>query len=959
MAKQNQDVEKLVKQIRDFQTELDAIKKGLSSTLGDQSTAISNINSELNKTISAFKKIRNAQNLVLDKQTKQLQETKSLADVYKQIPDSLSGFKSRMMDTLSISEKLTASAKAASGAKKAELTAFASTYNQTLSLATELSSLNKEDTLERSIQNNEIEKSLNLLQTQADAYALINGKENETFQNLQKQIEALKNIVLEANSIANTSKEIKDIYSDVYGDLNNLNTQFKKIAATVEVFFSSFKNMAGMSLIYIGGLVDDFNDLSKSVGGTVGQMFQLKSQSFLVSKLLGDDAAKGVTSLAEKLGDANDVTLKLSLGVGALTGRLGVSGEEAATLVNQFGNLSGRSSEFAMNTLEAASQLASANGVAPAGVMKDIAENTEFFALYSKNGGSNIAEAAVQAKRLGVDLATASKISDGLLDYQSSVAAEMEASVILGKNINLNKARELAFAGDSAGAMKAAIEAAGTLAELEAMNPVEREALAKAIGVSNAELMQMVANEKKALTPVGQLEGSFNSITATVREMGAGITGTAVKGIGGMLIGMKDFKTQVSDAKEGFTFLKDMGKGIGGLFTKRNFSGFKGITDSADTSAIKNLGKGGAITPTTPKGAKGAGSEAKTAAGQKQLAGGFTAMGEPGVRKGIINSALAGPALFLLSLGTPGMMAVGAFGMKAGKGLTSLVPGLVGFGAVPISAVGTLAATGAALLLLSLGTPGMMAVGAFGATAGKGLSKLAVGLLSFAAVPLLAVGTLAATAGAFILMIPGAIGMGLFGLAASSAAAGLNLLGPALVSFGATAGTFGLLGVGVILALAGAFVAFGYGLSLMTPAIQAIGVVITSVITSIATGISVIVGSITSMMTALLPLLSIDSALGLLAMAGGFAALSASLMAFAGASLLALPGLLAVGGFMALGGDVMLGGNSSGGEGGDSGLIEEIRGLRADIKNLAVVVSLDSRQIYKGHVQNIKNNSQR
>jgi hypothetical protein len=200
--------------------------------------------------------------------------------------------------------------------------------------------------------------------------------------------------------------------------------------------------------------------------------------------------------------------------------------------------------------------------------------------------------------------------------------------------------------------------------------------------------------------------------------------------------------------------------------------------------------------------------------------------------------------------------------------------------------------------------------------------------------------------------------MGLFGLAASSAAAGLNLLGPALVSFGATAGTVGWLGVAVIAALAASFVAFGYGLSLMTPAIQAIGVVITSVITSIATGISVIVGSITSMMTALLPLLSIDSALGLLAMAGGFAALSASLMAFAGASLLALPGLLAVGGFMALGGDVMLGGNSSGGEGGDGGLIEEIRGLRADIKNLAVVVSLDSRQIYKGHVQNIKNNSQ-
>lgn len=904
MAKQNQDVEKLVKQIRDFQTELDAIKKGLSSTLGDQSSVISGINSELNKTISAFKKIRNAQNLTLDKQTKQLKETKSLADVYKQIPDALSGFKSTMMDTLSISEKLTASAKAASGAKKAELTAFASTYNQTLSLATELSSLNKEDTLERSIQNNEIEKSLNLLQTQADAYALINGKENETFQNLQKQIEALKNIVLEANSIANTSKEIKDIYGEVYGDLNNLNTQFKKIAATVEVFFSSFKNAAGMSLIFIGGLVDDFNELSKSVGGTVGQMFQLKSQSFLVSKLLGDDAAKGVTTLAEKLGNANDVTLGMSLGVGALSSRLGVSGDEAATLANMFGNLSNESTEVAFNTMEAASNLASANGVAPAGVMKDIAENTETFALYAKDGGANIAQAAVQARRLGVDLGTAAKISDNLLDYQTSVQSEMEASVLLGRNLNLNKARELAYADDIEGAMMAAIEAAGGIDEYNKMDVYQKRAVAEAIGVSNTELKQMVANQEKALTPAGKLEGEFNSITATARELGATFLGTGVKGIGGMLIGMKDFKTQVSDAREGFSFLKDTVKGVGGLLTGKGFSGFGSITDSKEIKSIKNLGKG-SISPTA---AAGGGKETQTAAGQKELAGGFTAMGKPGVGMGILNTALAGPALLLLSLGTPGMLAVGSFGISAGIGLTELSNGLTAFSAVPITAVGTLAATGLAFAIMTLGSIGLAAVAIGGQPAGLGLISLAAGLKAMGA----------------------------------AAATGLPFLGIALLAgFGA------------------AMIPLTYALSLLEPLITSIGNTIVNVISAISSGISQMIGSITTMLTAILPLLSIDSAVGLLAVAGGFWALSASLTAFAGASLLAVPGMLATGAFMALGGDVMLGGNTAGGgKEGEGGLLEEIKGLRSDIKQLAVVVNLDNRQIYRGHVQNIKNNSQ-
>jgi hypothetical protein len=965
MAGQGQNnTEELVRQIRALHTELDAIRSGLSSTLGDQSTAISDINAQLNRTVSAFKRIRNAQNLTLDKQTKQLKETKSLADVYKQIPDSLSGFKSRMMDTLSISQKLTASAKAASGAKKAELTAFASTYNQTLSLATELSSLNKEDTLERGIQNNEIEKSLNLLQTQADTYALINGTENETFRNLQKQIESLKNIVLESNSIANVSKEIKDVYGELYGDLDGLSKGFKKLAATIEVFFSSFKNVLGMSLMFAGELFDEFAQISKQIGGSVLQMTGFKTQVFAVSKLLGAEAGNAVIGLADKLGNVNDVSTTLGFSVGAMSSRLGVSGEEAATLVNQFGNLQNLGSDIALNTMEATSQLAMANGVAPGNVMKDIAENTEFFASYSKDGGKNIAEAAIQARRLGVDLGTVADISDSLIDYQSSVQKEMEASVILGRNINLNEARSLAMQGKNAEAMQSALEAAGGIDKFNKMEVYERRAVADALGVGVDKLQQMSANMERAATPAGKLEAKFESASAVLTEMGTTVGGTILKGFGSVLMFTGQWSRLLTDTMNGplggiFSKIGQIGKAMLMLPAK----GLNKITggalgrgfDKVKGFAGKFLGGGDA---TESISSKAGGKEAKTAAGQKKLAGGFTAMGEPGVGKGILNTALAGPALFLLSLGTPGMMAVGAFGMKAGKGLTSLVPGLVGFGAVPISAVGTLAATGAALLLLSLGTPGMMAVGAFGATAGKGLSKLAVGLLSFAAVPLLAVGTLAATAGAFILMIPGAIGMGLFGLAASSAAAGLNLLGPALVSFGATAGTVGWLGVAVIAALAASFVAFGYGLSLMTPAIQAIGVVITSVITSIATGISVIVGSITSMMTALLPLLSIDSALGLLAMAGGFAALSASLMAFAGASLLALPGLLAVGGFMALGGDVMLGGNSSGGEGGDGGLIEEIRGLRADIKNLAVVVSLDSRQIYKGHVQNIKNNSQ-
>jgi hypothetical protein len=168
-------------------------------------------------------------------------------------------------------------------------------------------------------------------------------------------------------------------------------------------------------------------------------------------------------------------------------------------------------------------------------VFTDMAQNTELFALYSKDGGKNIRDAAVSAAQLGVDLGTAGKVADSLLDYQSSVAAEMEASVILGKNLNLQKARELAYAGDLQGAMKEALHSAGTLAELEAMGPYERKALAAAIGVSNEELRQMIANEKEALKPVDGMTSSFNSMSATIDYIGTTGMGKWIGGLGGAL----------------------------------------------------------------------------------------------------------------------------------------------------------------------------------------------------------------------------------------------------------------------------------------------------------------------------------------------------------------------------------------------------------------------------------------
>ena len=83
--------------------------------------------------------------------------------------------------------------------------------------------------------------------------------------------------------------------------------------------------------------------------------------------------------------------------------------------------------------------------------MQDLAENTELFAEFAKDGGKNIAAAAIAARKLGLNLGTVAGIAESLLDFESSIGHEMEASMLIGRQLSLDKARELALTGDLAG----------------------------------------------------------------------------------------------------------------------------------------------------------------------------------------------------------------------------------------------------------------------------------------------------------------------------------------------------------------------------------------------------------------------------------------------------------------------------------------------------------------------------
>ena len=71
--------------------------------------------------------------------------------------------------------------------------------------------------------------------------------------------------------------------------------------------------------------------------------------------------------------------------------------------------------------------LAKQEGVAPKAVLQDIAANGEAFAKFMKDGGDNIKNAAIQAKKLGTELGPVAGIAEGAFDFSTN--AETDAAV--------------------------------------------------------------------------------------------------------------------------------------------------------------------------------------------------------------------------------------------------------------------------------------------------------------------------------------------------------------------------------------------------------------------------------------------------------------------------------------------------------------------------------------------------
>ena len=109
-----------------------------------------------------------------------------------------------------------------------------------------------------------------------------------------------------------------------------------------------------------------------------------------------------------------------------------------------------------------------------------------------KGSVKEMAAAVTKAKSLGIELSQIQKSSENLLNFESSISSELEAELLTGKQLNLERARSAALVGDMSTVMSEMVKQAGTFDQYSNMNVISQTKLAEAFGLSRDEFSDML-----------------------------------------------------------------------------------------------------------------------------------------------------------------------------------------------------------------------------------------------------------------------------------------------------------------------------------------------------------------------------------------------------------------------------------------------------------------------------------
>lgn len=175
-----------------------------------------------------------------------------------------------------------------------------------------------------------------------------------------------------------------------------------------------------------------------------------------------------------------------------LTKFVGMQAEGAALLNVAFDN-QGKLTENVYDNVNATANAAARQSgifISAQSILQEIGETSADILGNFAFSEEELTKAVLSTRRLGVTLSQARNIAEGLLDFESSIASELEAELLTGRQFNFERARALAATGDIAAATEEVLKQTQNLTDEQLRSPIIQESIAKATGLNADELLR-------------------------------------------------------------------------------------------------------------------------------------------------------------------------------------------------------------------------------------------------------------------------------------------------------------------------------------------------------------------------------------------------------------------------------------------------------------------------------------
>ena len=279
---------------------------------------------------------------------------------------------------------------------------------------------------------------------------------------------------------------------------------------------------AAVGLVALVGLAGDHEEKARGLAEEMGVSVQqgkamLKNaqsaaSAFGTQLVNAEDVLAVQKEINAELGNAGMISAEVAAEVADIGNSFGYGAAEAGKLQATFQSMGVTSAEAADMQRDLAAESLKA-GVNVGAVVADIAQNAADTSKYFGGNVKALKKAAIEANKLGMSISDMADVSDSLLDFESSIAAQFEFQALSGKQINLDLARQKALQGDIAGATQEVLSQVGSIHDFNQMDVLEREALAKATGLSVDQLQKSLAIQEA-------LPGATQEQLAAVNELG-------------------------------------------------------------------------------------------------------------------------------------------------------------------------------------------------------------------------------------------------------------------------------------------------------------------------------------------------------------------------------------------------------------------------------------------------------